>query len=309
MRNISLIVFLLTSVNCVILAQDTTPPLTPQNFRSISYELHIDLTWQQNQEPDLAGYKIYKWNGSAFQFLATVKKYRSFFWEWTGSTSVNNRYKISSFDLSNNESPLSAEVSALTRQMSDEEFLDMTQRATFRYFWDWADPNSGIARERWQPNESDITNTIGGGGFGVMAILVGIERGFITREQGAARMLKITDFLTTTIEKFHGVFPHWFNGTTGKVVKFGIQDGGDIVETSFMIQGLLAARQYFNQTNSIEDQVRNKIKLIWEGVDWDFYRNGSTGLYWNWSPTMNFNFFIHNPAISIIFRQHQIHVR
>ena len=277
-------------LTCLVHAQDITPPSTPQNFGSISYEAHIDLIWQPNTESDLAGYKIYKWDGSTYQLLANVKKYRSFYWEWIGNISVANKYKMTAYDLSNNESPMSAEVTTFTHPMTDIEFLDMTQRATFRYFWDWGDPNSGIARERWQPNENDVTNTIGGGGFGVMAILVGIERGFITRDQGVARMKKIVEFLAKDIAKFHGAFPHWFNGTTGKVVKFGnYQDGGDIVETSFMIQGLLAAKQYFNMQNSDEDQIRNTIKQLWEGVDWDFYRNGSTGLHWNWSPTYEFN--------------------
>ncbi len=269
-------------------AQDTTPPATPINVKAISYELHVDLTWQPNNESDLAGYKIYKWNGSAYQFLKNVKKYRSFFWEWIGSTSVTNKYKISAYDNSLNESGMSSEITTVTHQMSDEEYLDMTQRATFRYFWDWADPTSGIARERWQPNESDVTNTIGGGGFGVMAILVGVERGFITREEGVARIKKIVDFLSNKIDKFHGAFPHWFNGSTGKVVKFGTQDGGDIVESSFMIQGLIAAKQYFNLPNNDETQIRNSIKQLWENVDWDFYRNGTTALNWNWSPTMGF---------------------
>lgn len=277
-------------LTCFVHAQDITPPFTPQNLGSISYESHIDLIWQPNTETDLAGYKIYKWDGSTYKFLANVKKYRSFFSEWIGGTSIAGKYKMTAYDLSGNESLMSAEVTSLTHQMTDTKFLDMTQRAAFRYFWDWGDSNSGIARERWQPNENDVTNTIGGGGFGVMAILVGIERGFITRDQGVERMKKIVDFLANNIEKFHGAFPHWFNGTTGKVVKFGnYQDGGDIVETSFMIQALLAAKQYFNGQNSIEDEIRNTIKQLWEGVDWDFYRGGSTGLYWNWSPTYRFN--------------------
>ena len=159
-------------------------------------------------------------------FWQTLKIQIIFFGIGPGNISVANKYKMKAYDLSNNESQMSAEVSTFTHQMTDSEFLDMTQRATFRYFWDWGDPNSGIARDRWQPNESDVTNTIGGGGFGVMAILVGIERGFITRDQGADRMKKIVDFLANKIEKFHGAFPHWFNGTTGKVVKFGITGWG-----------------------------------------------------------------------------------
>lgn len=274
----------------VVYAQDTTPPATPAGVKAIGYELHADVIWQYNLESDLAGYKVYTFNGSSFVLSKTIKKNRSFHWDWIGFVGITSRYKVSAYDNSGNESPLSAEVSATTHIMTDDEFLDMTQRATFRYFWDWGDPTSGLARERWHPNESDVTNTIGGSGFGIMAIISAVERGFITREQGAQRMLKITTFLTTKAERFHGVFPHWLNGTTGKVVNFGQQNGGDLVETAFLIEGLLTARQYFNNSTAEEMQVRNYIKQIWEEVDWNFYRNGTNGLYWNWSPTMGFNF-------------------
>lgn len=269
---------------------DTTKPSMPVGLIANGYENHIDLEWTTNTEQDMMGYYLYRYDNSNFVKVNVTNTNTPFFIEFLQGNNYTGVYKISAFDSSNNESPLSAEVSATTHQMTDEEFLDMVQRATFRYFWNWADPNSGIARERWHPDETDVTNTIGGGGFGVMAILVGIERGFVTREQGAERMWKIVDFLANKIDKFHGAFPHWFNGTTGKVVNFGIQNGGDIVETAFMIQGLLAARQYFDQQNSTEEQIRNLVTQLWQNVDWDFYRNNSSGLYWNWSPTMGFNF-------------------
>ena len=283
---------MLSFYTSIITAQtDTIPPATPLGVQAFGYEKHIDVEWFDNSEPDLAGYKIYIRNGQSFNLFANVGRERSFYSINMNLIGVSFYFKVSAYDSSGNESLLSDSVYAITHTMTDEEFLDMAQRATFRYFWDWGDPTSGIARERWQPNEGDLTNTIGGGGFGVMAILVGIQRGFITREQGAARMLKITDFLLNKIDKFHGAFPHWFNGTTGKVVNFGIQDGGDIVETAFMIQGLLTARQYFDQQNTDEEQIRTFITQIWEGVDWNFYRNNSSsGLYWNWSPTYGFNF-------------------
>ena len=287
MKKLLLLSLFLVSISC---AQDTTPPATPSGVKAIGYELHTDVIWQNNIETDLAGYRVYKFDGSTFVLSKTVKKYRSFHWEWINTPGVTVKYKVSAYDNSGNESPLSAEVSAQTHSMTDDEFLDMTQRATFRYFWDWGDPNSGLTRERWHPNESDVTNTIGGSGFGIMGIIAGVERGFITREQGAQRMLKITTFLATKADRFHGVFPHWLNGSTGKVVNFGQQNGGDIVETAFMIEGLLTARQYFDNNTAEEIQTRAHIKQIWEEVDWNFYRNGTTGLYWNWSPTMGFNF-------------------
>jgi len=276
-------------------AQDLTPPATPQNVQGFGYELHISINWNPNSEQDLEGYKIYKKFGNGnWVYYTTLSKEKNYLDIYIGQTGLSYYFKVSAIDNINNESILSDSVACITHVMDDNEFLDMVQRATFRYFWDWGDPTSGIARERWHPDESDVTNTIGGGGFGVMSILVGIERGFITREQGADRMLKIVDFLTNKIDQFHGAFPHWFNGTTGKVINFGIQDGGDIVETSFMIQGLLAARQYFDELDTTEQEIRNYITQLWQNVDWDFYRNNSTGpyagLYWNWSPTMGFNF-------------------
>jgi hypothetical protein len=269
---------------------DTIAPQTPQGVQAFGYEKNIDVEWQNNIEADLAGYKLYVWNGQKYNFFTNVSREKSFYSISMNILGVSFYFKVSAYDSSGNESPLSDSVYAITHLMTDDEFLDMVQRSTFRYFWDWGDPNSGIARERWHPNESDITNTIGGGGFGVMAILVGIERGFITRQQGAERMWKITDYLANKIDKFHGAFPHWFNGATGKVVNFGVQNGGDIVETAFMIQGLLTARQYFDQQDSTEVQIRNLITQLWQNVDWNFYRNNSSGLYWNWSPTMGFNF-------------------
>ncbi len=168
----------------------------------------------------------------------------------------------------------------------------MVQRATFRYFWDYAHPVSGLARERLGSGE---TVTIGGSGFGIMALIVGAERGFKSRELVAKRLLKILNFLTTKAQRFHGAFPHWLNGTTGIIIPFTqYDDGGDLVETSFLLQGLLTARQYFNQNDSIEVEIRNKINYIWQTVEYSWYRRSpySTYLYWHWSPNygwiMNF---------------------
>lgn len=167
--------------------------------------------------------------------------------------------------------------------MTDDELLDMLQEANFRFFWDYAHPVSGLARERYG---SGNTVTIGGSGFGVMAIVVGVERGFVTREDAAQRILKIVNFLKTA-DRFHGVWPHWINGETGKVIPFSTKDdGGDLVETSFMIQGLLAVRQYFNNDNPTEKAIRETITTLWEEVEWDWYRRVVTSnyLYWHWSP-------------------------
>lgn len=163
----------------------------------------------------------------------------------------------------------------------NEAIMDAVQTQTFKFFWDDADPNSGMIRDR---NGVSYVTT-GGSGFGMMAILVGIERGFITREQGLERIMKMVSFCETA-DRFHGAWPHWLNGNTGHVIPFSTYDnGGDLVETAFLIQGMLTAQAYFDGNNT-EEELRNKIQLLWEGVEWDWYRQGwQNVLFWHWSPT------------------------
>lgn len=165
--------------------------------------------------------------------------------------------------------------------VSDEELLTLVQQQTFRYFWDFAHASSGMARER---NTSGDLVTSGGSGFGIMALIVGIERNFITREQGLERMDKILDFLETA-DRFHGAWPHWMDGNTGSVIAFSPNDnGGDLVETSFLIQGLITFRQYLNSADPAEQELIDRINTLWESVEWDWYTRGENVLYWHWSP-------------------------
>ncbi len=166
--------------------------------------------------------------------------------------------------------------------ISDDELLTKVQEETFKYFWDFAHPVSGLARER---NSSGNTVTIGGSGFGIMAIIVGIERGFISRQQGVDRLETIVNFLQNA-DRFHGVWPHWMDGNTGNVIPFSPDDdGADLVETAFMIQGLLTVRQYLNGSNSQELGIITKITQMWEEVEWDWFtKGGEDVLYWHWSP-------------------------
>lgn len=178
-----------------------------------------------------------------------------------------------------------------------DSIFTVVQRQTFQYFWDGAEPTSGLARERFHvdghyPQNDKMVVTSGGGGFGVMAILVGIERGFITREEGVQRLERIVDFLERA-DRFHGAWPHWWNGETGKVKPFSRKDdGGDLVETSFMLQGLLCVRQYFHKGSDREKVLADRIDKLWREVDFNWYRNGKNVLYWHWSPNyaweMNF---------------------
>ncbi|OCX52003.1 beta-glucosidase [Mucilaginibacter sp. PPCGB 2223] len=167
--------------------------------------------------------------------------------------------------------------------VTDDQLLDIVQKQTFKYFWDFGHPVSGLARER---NSSGDIVTTGGSGFGIMAIVTAVNRQFITRTDGLVRMQKIVGFLKNTAQKFHGAFPHWLNGTTGAVVPFSAQDNGaDLVETSYLMEGLLTARQYFNGTGTDETTLRADINTLYNNVEWDWFRQGNQNvLYWHWSP-------------------------
>jgi hypothetical protein len=190
------------------------------------------------------------------------------------------------------------QVEKNTVTLTDEQLLDSVQYYTFQYFWDGAEPNSGLARERFHvdgvypQNDKNIITT-GGGGFGLMAILVGIERGFITREQGFERFEKIVSFLENA-DRYQGVWPHWLDGETGKVKPFSkFDDGADLVETAYLIQGLITVKQYFIDGNDQEKELASNIDKLWHEVQWDFHqKNGEHVLYWHWSPNygwqMNF---------------------
>jgi len=188
---------------------------------------------------------------------------------------------------------------------TDEALLDQVQEDTFNYFWEGAEPISGLARERihldniYPSHDKDII-TIGGSGFGLMAILVGVERNFINRDQALDRYEQILNFLEKA-DRFHGAWPHWL-WPTGKTAPFSAKDnGGDLVETAFLVQGLLTVQAYFSEDNPREKAIRERIQMLWEGVEWSWYTKGEDVLYWHWSPEfewqMNFPVGGYNEAL------------
>lgn len=188
--------------------------------------------------------------------------------------------------------------STKVEKLSEDSLLTLVEYRTFLYFWDGAEPVSGMARERFHvdnvyPENDKNVITIGGSGFGVMAMLVGIERGYISRHEGFTRLRKNVDFLKSA-DRFHGAWSHWLFGETGKVKPFGTKDNGaDIVETAYMIQGLLAVRQYFKDGNDQEKLLASDIDKLWREVEWSWFtKGGEKVLYWHWSPSygweMNF---------------------
>ncbi|TSJ43702.1 DUF3131 domain-containing protein [Mucilaginibacter corticis] len=179
----------------------------------------------------------------------------------------------------------------IRKNLSNDQLLTLVQKQTFRYFWDFAHPVSGMARERNTTSRSfgDNVVTTGGTGFGIMATIVAAERKFIPRKEAAAHTLKIIDFLLKA-DRFHGAYPHWLNGETRKVIPFSKKDdGADIVETSYLFQGLLTAQQYYTANNAVEKDIRVKIKQLWDNVEWNWFTQNKNVLYWHWSPDYNWD--------------------
>jgi len=188
--------------------------------------------------------------------------------------------------------------------ISDTDALDLVQQQSIKYFWEYAETNSKLARERYHTddpsNDANIVTT-GGSGFGLMSIVVGVERGFVNRAEAVSRLTTALTFLENA-DRFHGAWPHWINGNTGHVIPFGTMDnGGDLVETSFLCQGLLIVREYFKNGNATEQALATKADNLWNGVEWSWYTKGENALYWHWSPNyawqMNFKLEGYNECL------------
>lgn len=171
-------------------------------------------------------------------------------------------------------------------RISDDALLTLIQQQTFKYFWDFGHPISGMARER---NSSGDICTTGGTGFGVMSMIAATSRGFISRTDALNRIQKIISFYKNNCTAYHGTYAHWINGATGVTVPFSDNDNGaDLVETSYLMQGLLCARQYFNAASADESNLRTDINSLWNAVEWNWFRqNDQNVLYWHWSPDKN----------------------
>jgi hypothetical protein len=257
----------------------------PANVRAKGYDRHVEIQWDPVPSPGLGRYVIYRsLDSKEFEPLGIQLPGTTRYSDFLGKSGVTAAYKVAASDQAYRLSPLSGAASASTRKFNDDELLTMLQEACFHYYWEGADPNSGMTRESI-PGDDRVIAT-GASGFGIAALVVGVDRGFITRAQGIERLTKIVNFLEHA-QRYHGAWSHFMNGGTGKTMPvFGMFDnGGDLVETSFLVQGLLAARQYFHGKSAAEEDLYQRISKLWEGVEWDWYRGDpkSDFIYWHWA--------------------------
>jgi len=259
--------------------------LAPRNVATKGYDRHIDVSWDAAPGDTLERYVIYRSSdGKDFRPIGIQEAGVTRYADFLGKSGEKAYYRVAASDRWYRESELSAAASATTRKLNDDELLTMLQEACFRYYWEGAHPDAGMALESI-PGDDRIVAT-GASGFGIMALITGVDRGFITREQGLGRLTRIVNFLERA-PRYHGAWSHFMNGTTAESMPvFGVfDDGGDLVETAFLIEGLLAARQFFHGTNQEEVNLYARITHLWETVEWDWYRRepDMDALFWHWS--------------------------
>ncbi len=258
----------------------------PELISATGYARHCDIVWKRNMDNAIRLVKIYRSeNGNPYNQVGVQLPQYNRYSDFTGNCGKQYSYKLTFLDRNYRESGSSEVLQATTREMSDEELLTMVQEASWRYYTEGAEMNSGMALENIPGRQQMIAT--GASGFGLMAIITGAERQFTGRDNAAKQVSKIVDFLERA-DAFHGVFPHFIDGVTGLTEPFfGNRDNGaDLVETAFLFQGLLAARQYFSLNNPVEQSIRTKITRLWERAEWDWFRKTpeSKFLYWHWSP-------------------------
>jgi hypothetical protein len=257
------------------------------------------LVWRPVDEAGLSEYRVWRSTSPSGPFIQidTLPADQSEYLDPMPADNTTRYYYQLTYVAGGDESLPSRVVTALYNGYTDEELLDQIQWATFRYFYNGAHPVSKLTREGINTGHSSDIVTMGGSGFGLMAVIVGAERGWITRGEAADHILTALTFLEDVADRFHGVWPHWMNGNTGTTIPFSPQDdGADLVESAFLMQGMLVARQYFDDPNDpVETEIRTRATRMWEEVEWDWFRRfpGSDILYWHWSP--NFDFAMNLP--------------
>jgi len=291
-----------------------------QNIRALGRFGRIDLVWGQPPACKVSGvppgdalfFEIERRDPGAkvFHRINRLLWTTNVYGDYLGKTGGTYSYRVRGIFVSGKNnvsfSDWSPIVSATAHKGTGDILLTEIQEASFRYFYDFRHPVSGLAREKtpFRKIESidELTPnyvgrirglrnlcTTGASGMGMFNLIVGVERGFITRQEGIDWSLQMLRFLDTEADHFHGAFSHWLDGGTGETYHFaGIEDNGaDIVETAFMASGFIVLREYFRGDSRDEREIRRLSDSLWRGIEWDWFvteksRGGS--LFWHWSP-------------------------
>ena len=266
------------------------PVAVPRDLRTAPRQLCVNLQWEPTRGS--MGYELERsgFPDGPFKTLDNKFPQLTIYNDFVGGAATNFYYRVRSIQTNGLghllPSDWSAPVEGRSEALNQDQLLTDVQRASFDYFYQYGHPTSGLARASIR-KDPDIC-AIGASGMGLFNLGVGVERGFITRREGAERALKELKFLSEKAERFHGAFPHFINGQTGKVIPFSKHDdGADIVETAFLMEGVLFAREYFSRTDPEETEIRGLADNLWRNVEWDRFvnkTNPTPAMIWHWSP-------------------------
>jgi hypothetical protein len=252
-------------------------------------DMRVDLVWNSISDSQTELFNVYRAPEREGPWTKINSKPHTFnvYSDFLHENGNHSYYRVTQvLDPDGKESAASEIVDAKTAAMNDDKLLDSVQKAFFRYFWDFGHPVSGLAREGFGHPRSVVTT--GGTGFGMITIMVGAERGFVTRAAAAERLLKMVRFLEDKAHRYHGIWSHHLRGDTGETLAFaGSKDnGGDLVESAFLLEGMLTVAEYFDADNPVERELRERVDRLWKEAEWDWYlqKPDSKVLYWHWSP-------------------------
>jgi len=263
----------------------------PRDLKALSRQLRVDLVWREDASRSYEIERAKDPGGPFAKIHPGLHGRAPAYSDFIGRSGGEYHYRVRAVRLERNRRPVGASpwsevVKGTPKPMDAAGLLTEAQEAGFRYFYDFGHPVSALAREG-APRDRELCSS-GASGMGLFNLIVGIERGFVTRKQGARRALKILRFLSGKAERFHGAFSHWLHGTTGKARRFSkYDDGADLVETAFLAQGLILLREYFTNETAVDGEIRSLADALWRGIEWDwFVGKGEHGafLYWHWSP-------------------------
>ena len=186
--------------------------------------------------------------------------------------------------------PDSEPVTAAAVEGAPDPYIGLTARLAFDYFWEQANPQNGLVKDR----STDFSAaSIAAVGFGLSAVTVGIDRGWVSRAQGAARVAATLDFFATCPQSdapsgtcgYRGFFYHFLNMETGE--RAGTNELSTI-DTALLLGGVLHAAQYFDGAGDVEAGIRQRADQIWRRVEWDWAAPRSPLVALGWRPESGF---------------------
>jgi hypothetical protein len=164
----------------------------------------------------------------------------------------------------------------------DEAFLEQVESASFRYFWEQANPESGIVRDRCnaiKPDKSDL-GSIASTGFGLTALCIGDQRGYVPHTEARARALNTMRFLWKKLPNHRGFFYHWANVNSGERLW---DSEVSSVDTAILLCGILMCRQHF-----VHSEISALASDIFNRVDWTWLSEDTRILPHGWKPETGF---------------------